>query len=248
MSRLHRLLHETRKWWPRRASGLPPGQRALDAFPRFADNPLRPPPDVPEHPVLRLAAPGGEEVRFAIDELRACGLVESRTSDFHCVTTWTARRKIWTGIPLAAWWHTFVAPSFAESGEFAVVTGDDGYQAVFLADDLFADDVMLAWELDHVMLDMRHGYPLRLVSPSQYGYKSVKHVTAIELCIDRPASRLGSKEHQRARVAVEERHSRLHGRLLRWPYRLLVPVTAMVAERTLHRHGQVPGPDADPDK
>jgi hypothetical protein len=38
---------EMRRWWPRRADGLPPGQRALDAFPRFADNPLRPPPSTP---------------------------------------------------------------------------------------------------------------------------------------------------------------------------------------------------------
>jgi DMSO/TMAO reductase YedYZ molybdopterin-dependent catalytic subunit len=149
------------------------------------------------------------------------------------VTTWTARQQIWTGVPLTAWWHACVAPSVARSSEFAIVRGYDGYQAVFRTDDLFTDDVMLAWELNHAVLDARHGFPLRLVSPSQYGYKNVKHVESIELCDEQPAS--SAKEHLRARVAVEERHSRLPGRLLRWPYRLVVPATAIVAERALHR-------------
>lgn len=179
----------------------------------------------------------GEELRITHDELRSSPLVESRTSDFHCVTTWTARRQRWTGVALAVWWRECGAPSLAEAGDFAVVRGYDGHQAVFRTDDLFADDVMLAWELDHATLDARHGFPLRLVSPSQYGYKNVKHVESIELRDEQPASLLGAKEHLRARVAREERHSRLPGRLVRWPYRLLVPVTAMVAERTLHRSG-----------
>ena len=231
-------LREARRWWPRRADGLPPGQRALDAFPRFADKALRPPPAVPEQLVLRVAAPGVAEFRITHEELHASELVETRASDFHCVTTWTARQQTWTGVPLAAWWHACVAPSLAAPSEFAIVRGYDGYQAVFRVDDLIADDVMLAWERDHAVLDARHGFPLRLVSPSQYGYKNVKHVETIELCDEQPASRLGAKEHLRARVALEERHSRLSGRLVRWPYRLLVPVTAVLAERTLHRYEQ----------
>ena len=31
------------------------------------------------------------EVRIPLDELRSSPLAESRVSDFHCVTTWTAR-------------------------------------------------------------------------------------------------------------------------------------------------------------
>jgi DMSO/TMAO reductase YedYZ molybdopterin-dependent catalytic subunit len=106
---------------------------------------------------------------------------------------------------------------------------------VFRTDDLFADDVMLAWALNDGALGLRHGAPLRLVSPAQYGYKNVKHVESIALHRERPASLLGAKEHLRARVALEERHSRIPGRVLRWPYRVLVPITASVAERTLRK-------------
>lgn len=235
MTRFGQHLQGVHRWWPRRADGLPPGQRALDAFPRFGDNPLRPPPAVPAELVLRVASPDGEELRIAHDELRSSDLVQTRTSDVHCVTTWTARQKVWTGVPLAAWWSSTVAGSLAGSGDHAIVRGYDGYQATFRTEDLFGDDVMLAWELDRAPLDARHGFPLRLVSPAQYGYKNVKHVAAIELCVEQPVSRLGAKEHLRARVAREERHSRLPGPLVRWPYRVLVPVTATLAERSLHR-------------
>jgi DMSO/TMAO reductase YedYZ molybdopterin-dependent catalytic subunit len=118
--------------------------------------------------VLRIVAPGVGEIAVTHEELRGSELVNARTSDFHCVTTWTARQQIWTGVPLTAWWHACVAPSVARSSEFAIVRGYDGYQAVFRTDDLFSDDVMLAWELNHAVLDARHGFPLRLVSPSQY--------------------------------------------------------------------------------
>lgn len=65
----------------------------------------------------------------------------------------------------------------------------------------------------------------------------MKHVESIELHHERPASAVGAKEHLRARVALEERHSRVPGRLLRWPYRIVVPLTAIVAERTLRKAG-----------
>ena len=91
--------------------------------------------------------------------------------------------------------------------------------------------MLIATHLDGEPLTPRHGASLRLVSPSQYGYKNVKHLTTIDLVDVEPAPRLGPKEHLRARVALEERHSRLPNWLIRWPYRLVVPLTAHLADR-----------------
>ncbi len=226
------VVRQMRHWWPRRADDLPPGQRALDDFPRFADNPLRAPPST-SGSTLNITSADLGEIQIPLNDLGSSALAESRVSDFHCVTTWTARHQTWTGIPLASWWTTCIGPLPREP--FAVVGAADDYRAVFRTDDLFADDVMLAWALDNSALDLRHGAPLRLVSPAQYGYKNVKHVESIALHSERPASLLGPKEHLRARVALEERHSRIPGRLLRWPYRLVVPITAIVAERALRK-------------
>ena len=218
------------RYWPRRAPGLPPGQRALDAFPRFADDPRRPPPEVPADPTFTIRSIDGRVRDIAVAELVDSGLVTERTYDFHCVTTWTARNQTWTGVPLVAWWRSALGDPAGAS--FALVEGLDRHRAVFVADDLLADDVLLAWALNGEPLDARHGAPLRLVSPAQYGYKNVKHVGAIELCTQRPASTLGAKEHLRARVAQEERHARWPARAVRWPYRVVVPLTAIAAERS----------------
>jgi DMSO/TMAO reductase YedYZ molybdopterin-dependent catalytic subunit len=105
-------------------------------------------------------------------------------------------------------------------------------------EDATADDVLLATHVNGAPLDARHGAPLRLVSPHQFGYKSVKHLVSIDFRADEPTTM--SKEHLRARVAFEERHPRLPNWAVRNPYRLLIPLTAWVAEYTLRR-GRAPG-------
>ncbi|MDZ8173103.1 molybdopterin-dependent oxidoreductase [Microbacterium xanthum] len=202
----------------------------LDVFPRFADDPRRRPPEVPAEPMLTIRQPAGDERLVPVSDLVASEAAVDRTVDFHCVTTWSVLNQTWTGVPLRTWWASTIGP--LQQTPFAVVVGLDGHRAVFVVDDLFADDVLLAWNLNGEPLDHRHGAPLRLVSPGQYGYKNVKHVAAIELHAERPVSTLGAKEHLRARVAEEERHSRWPAWLVRWPYRALVPPTAIAAERS----------------
>lgn len=219
--------------WPRRASGLPPGQRQLDGFPRFGDVPWRRPP-APGAISLTVSGEGIERLLIGAADLEAVEPVHA-TRDFHCVTTWTRRDVRWVGWPMAAVWSALVAPTIRPSRpiRYVVARGGDRYRAVLTVEDLLGRDVLLATALDGAPLDLRHGAPLRLVSPAQYGYKSVKHLVGFELHADQPPSRLGAKEHLRARVADEERHSRFPGRLLRVPYRLLVAPTAIVAERGL---------------
>lgn len=82
------------------------------------------------------------------------------------------------------------------------------------------------------------------MAPSQYGYKSVKHLIAIDFRVEKP--KVLSKEHLRARVAHEERHPRLPSWMVKLPYRLMIPPTAHVAEWTLRRHRVVSaGPNAE---
>lgn len=221
-------------YWPRRAPGLPPGQRRLNIFPRFADKPNRPPPSQQATTIAVTA--GRTSARVDRDDLEALPEVCRRT-DFHCVTTWSHQGVEWRGVLVADFWQRLVVPAVGRSADapFVVVCGADGHRAVFRREDLLAPDVLLATALNGEPLDARHGAPLRLVCPSLYGYKSVKHVCGFELHNERPRSTLGAKEHLRARVALEERHSRVPGWLLRWPYRLAIPLTVRIAERSLRR-------------
>lgn len=217
------------RYWPRRAPGLPPGQRLLQTMPRFADNPLRPPPAT-AGPRLEVTRAGAPVAVLTAADLDTLGPREHR-ADFHCVTTWSATGLVWTGVPLR---EVLASVGItAAAAPYLVARGADGYRAVFVWADATAPDVIVATGLDGSVLDARHGAPLRLVSPSQYGYKSVKHLVRLDLHADQP--RVAAKEHLRARAAASERHPKLPAWLVTWPYRVLIPPTARLAEWSLRR-------------
>jgi len=213
---------------PRRAQGLPPGQRQVRVFPRFSDNPLRPAP--PIVPIALTVSIDGDPIRtFSADDLGRFDQVD-QVSDFHCVTTWTYRGARWGGVrfrELAATLFDGATPLYL------VAHAADRMSAIYVADDLDDDNVLLATKLDGQPLDRRHGAPLRLVSPDQYGYKNIKHLVGLDFRHEEPSSTMGPKEHLRARVAAEERHSTLPNWAVKGQYRLSIIPTALVAERTL---------------
>lgn len=213
---------------PRRAQGLPPGQRDVRTFPRFSDNPLRAAP--PMAPVALTVSIDGDPIRtLSADDLGRFDQVD-QVSDFHCVTTWTYRDAHWGGVrfrELAATVLNGATPPYL------VAHAADRMSAIYITDDLDNDNVLLATRLDDQPLDRRHGAPLRLVSPDQYGYKNIKHLVGLDFRHEEPTSTLGPKEHIRARVAAEERHSTLPNWAVKAQYRLSIIPTALVAERTL---------------
>jgi len=203
-------------------------------FPRFGIQVLRPPPPADESPSLRIDGTGlSEPLTLTSDDLAALPSRE-QVSDFHCVTTWSKQGLTWTGTAMRDVWRQLLAPRLdrPETVRFVRVRGADRYAATFVLEDLLGPDVLLARELDGAPLDARHGAPLRLVSPAQYGYKSVKHLSRWTLYEHQPPLRNRGLEHLRGRVALEERHSRLPAWLVRRPYRALVPLAAALAERS----------------
>ncbi|UCC67649.1 MAG: molybdopterin-dependent oxidoreductase, partial [Armatimonadota bacterium] len=46
--------------------------------------------------------------------------------------------------------------------------------------DMLEPDVLLAWGMDGKPLEPQHGFPLRLVMPKKYAYKSAKWVRWIQ--------------------------------------------------------------------
>jgi len=232
-------------YWPRRVPGLPPGQRRLTEFPRFGTQVLRPPPIADGSATLRVEGAGlSEPLVITADDLDALPVREQQ-SDFHCVTTWSRQGLTWTGTAMRDVWQRVVEPRLDphKTVRFVQARGADRHTATLALEDLLGPDVLLARRLDGAPLDPRHGAPLRLVSPSQYGYKSVKHLSRLFLHEHQPPGRMGAKEHLRARVAMEERHSRLPAWLVRVPYRATIPLTALVAERSATRaSGAHPAP------
>ena len=223
--------------WPRRGSELLPlGQREAAAMPRFGMRPGLASPPVPAHPTLTISGEVAGKVALDLNQLAAVERVEV-AADFHCVTTWSVRNLHWGGWRLRDVWDGLIIP---HAGPVDGVThvraiSADRYSSALPIADAMADDVLIADRLEGAPLTPLHGAPLRLVAPAHYAYKSVKHLAALTVHTEPPRASGGSMQHPRGRVEHEERHGRVPGRWLRWPYRLLIVPTSMWAKRALGR-------------
>jgi hypothetical protein len=214
---------------------LPPGQFLLESFPRFgllayakrlphlADRADL--ADVGEGAAIRVYGAGMPPF-FLDDGVAALPRVE-QLSDFHCVTTWSQTGLQWSGVRFSDLYEKLVLPKTAAVPryQFVVIYGLDGYRSILPLGDLLAADVLLADRLHGEPLGLAHGAPLRLVAPAHYGYKSVKHICAIEFlegCGQYRPVGYRFMAHPRARVQAEERGLGLPGAVFRWLYRPLI--------------------------
>jgi DMSO/TMAO reductase YedYZ molybdopterin-dependent catalytic subunit len=218
----------------------PAGQREITSFPRFGLLQFaRRFPAETSRRELKIVGDVANELVVA-DVLDGLPEIE-QVSDFHCVTTWSRRAVRWGGVRFADFYEQVIAPQarpLADARTF-ILRGQDGARTTMLLEDLLAPDVLIATMLDGVPLSIEHGAPMRLIAPAHYAYKSVKHLSRIEIRTDeskfRPAA-FRFMDHPRARVASEERGRGLPGWLLRFLYRPLVRPTMRYFARAMAEH------------
>ena len=154
-------------------SRLPPGQHLVSNFPVLHLG------DVPSFDSktwdLRVEGEVEKPLRFSWAELLALPRAV-RKSDFHCVTGWTRLDNDWEGVQFQT--LADLARPRPEA-RFATIEAEAGYFTSLPLEDLLREDVLLAYRLDGKDLAPEHGWPLRLVVPHKYIYKSAKWVRAI---------------------------------------------------------------------
>jgi DMSO/TMAO reductase YedYZ molybdopterin-dependent catalytic subunit len=156
--------------------GLPPGQYVPAGWPVLHYGPV--PVFKPETWDLRVvgATESGREHRWNWAELD--GMPRAKVvADFHCVTKFTVPDIAWEGVAAA---ELLRAAPPAASVTHVMVWAEFGYSANLPIADFLADDTVFATHRDGAELTPDHGYPLRLVVPSRYAWKSVKWVRAVE--------------------------------------------------------------------
>jgi DMSO/TMAO reductase YedYZ molybdopterin-dependent catalytic subunit len=100
------------------------------------------------------------------------------TSDFHCVTRWSRFDNHWEGV---AFREVLGRVKLRPRAGFVLVVAEQGFTANVPLVDLDRENVLFATHHDGQPLAPDHGYPLRLIVPLLYAWKSVKWVRGIEL-------------------------------------------------------------------
>lgn len=98
-------------------------------------------------------------------------------TDFHCVTGWSKFDLKWKGILFKT--IVSLAEPFSQA-KFVSIMCDGTYTTNLPLEVAMDNDVIFAFAYDGKPLTPEHGYPLRLVVPKRYAYKSAKWVRSVE--------------------------------------------------------------------
>jgi DMSO/TMAO reductase YedYZ molybdopterin-dependent catalytic subunit len=159
----------------RAAGRLPPGQSLTLKWPVLHYGTI--PQFDPGRWDFRVFGLVDEQLRLTCDEFGRLPQSEV-VSDFHCVTRWSRFDNCWQGV-LARDVLGQAKPQ--NSARFALIHAEQGFTANLPLSDLLAPASIFATHHDGEPLSSEHGYPLRLVVPHLYAWKSVKWVRGVEL-------------------------------------------------------------------
>ncbi|MBS7633023.1 molybdopterin-dependent oxidoreductase [Candidatus Bathyarchaeota archaeon] len=162
-----------------RGKRLPPGQTPIKRLLRWGiDHPgivSRLPEVDLKNWTLTVDGEVEKRMKLGWEEFLRLPMVVS-VSDFHCVEGWSVLGCRWEGVRFREIVN-LVQPK--ESARFVVFECLDGYSTSLALGDLMGDDVVLAYMLDGKPLEPSLGFPVRLVVPDKYAYKSALWVSRI---------------------------------------------------------------------
>ena len=183
-------------------SRLPPGQTLTEKWPVLHAG------TVPETDLatwdFRVFGEVEEPITLSWEEFTALPSTEI-TVDIHCVTRWSRFDTRFRGVH----WRELarlVRPK--PSARFVVAHAEQGFTANVPLQALDDENALLAYQADGEPLTPEHGWPLRLVIPSKYFWKSAKWLRGIELsAADKPGFWERYGYHNDADYWKEERYS-----------------------------------------
>lgn len=153
---------------------LPPGQSWRTDLVVYDVSPV-PPIDLRNYR-LRLFGQVRNPCELSWEELQNLPRMQIR-ADLHCVEGWSVSDLMWEGVPASAIIHLArPQPDVA----WVLAHGHEGYTTNIPFSYFARPDTVLAFSLNGAPLPPQHGWPLRLVVPSLYAWKSAKYLVALE--------------------------------------------------------------------
>ena len=191
----------SKQYPPEIAPRIPPGQRLVKTWPVLHYGPI--PTFDGQNWDLELGGLVENPVTLSYQQLRDLPNV-TVDADMHCVTGWTTLDNTWTGVSFRTL-KELAKPS--PEARWVVAHCQYGYTSNLSLDAMDDDDVLVAWGNHGRDLEPEHGWPLRLVVPGKYFWKSAKWLRGIELsAVDKPGFWERYGYHNEADPFREERY------------------------------------------
>ncbi len=185
-----------------RADRIPPGQRETVDWPVLHSG------SVPKINVntWKFTISGLVDSELMLSYEQFASLPQEKVfSDIHCVTGWSKLNNCWEGVGTEILKDLV---SISPEARFVLVHAEKDFTTNLSLRDFFQPDVIFALKHDGETLTPPHGYPVRLIVPRLYFWKSAKWVTGVEFM---SADKLGFWEshgyHNRGDPWLEERYS-----------------------------------------
>jgi len=126
-------------------------------------------------------------------------------SDIHCVTKWSKLDNLWWGVSTSTIKHLV---EIKPEGKFVIIHCYGGFTTNLTLEDFFQYDVLFALTHDGNILTAEHGYPVRLIVPRLYLWKSAKWVSGIRFVSeDEPGFWETNGYHNHGDPWLEERYT-----------------------------------------
>lgn len=159
---------------PEIAPRIPPGQRLVKTWPVLHYGPV-PSFDGADWD-LEISGEVEIPVTLSYEALRALPRAQVH-ADMHCVTGWTTLDNDWEGVAFRTL-RDMAKPTPA--ARWVIAHSTFGYTSNLSLEAMDDEDVLVAWGNHGEDLTPEHGWPLRLVAPKRYAWKSAKWLTGLE--------------------------------------------------------------------
>jgi DMSO/TMAO reductase YedYZ molybdopterin-dependent catalytic subunit len=158
----------------RLAGRLPPGQSATLKWPVLHEGAV--PRFDPRTWDFRIAGLVERPLRLTWDDFTRLP-IEEITADMHCVTRWSRFDVRWEGVRFQ---EVMKLAGARPEAKYVMVVAEQGYTSNVPLEDLMRPATLFARKHNGELLPAEHGYPVRLVVPHLYAWKSVKWVRGLE--------------------------------------------------------------------
>lgn len=163
-------------------SRVPPGQTVTPGFPvlHYGNVPYYRDMGIWDFRIFGLVE---EEVAISYKEFMALPREEFK-NDIHCVTTWSKLDNTWEGVKVST---VMERVKLKPEAQYVMLHAEHGWSTNLPLADFLRETSFFGIKHNGEMLTPEHGYPMRMVVPHLYFWKSAKWLRGLEfMAKDKP--------------------------------------------------------------